>query len=70
MNKLLAFIKTQLPTAKLHGLGSSALLVALGLLGYFEYAGDHASAAIVLATVLGLLMPAPVRTNNAPGDDQ
>ena len=64
MTKLLAFLKSQLPIAKLHGLGSSALLIALGLLGYFEYQGDQASATLVLATVLGLLMPAPVRSNN------
>lgn len=64
MNDLITTLKRQLPTAKIHELGSAALVIVLGLLAYFEYVGDDASAEKALIALLAMLIPAPVRSNN------
>lgn len=64
MKKLLDIARRQLPSGKIHGLGATGFLLALGLLGYYEWAGDAASAEKVLVVLLALLAPAPFHSRN------
>lgn len=70
MKNLISTLLAQLPSSKLHALGSTALVVALGLLGYYEYVGDAENAKYVLVAVLGLLVPAPLHSRNPAEDAQ
>lgn len=60
MKYVLDLLKQQLPSTKLHGLGTTAFVIALALLGYYEYVGDGESAEKVLMALLTLLVPAPL----------